>query len=123
MPQPIFKKLGVYIMAPEPISTAYFINPSLQSLCQYMYPHIVARQQLGKNITATTNTLNNRRIVGSIIFFAVCVVSKESRRECLPRISCYNRRLAMYNFTVFDLPQFQISLLLVAGGVNKDRMD
>jgi hypothetical protein len=29
----------------------------------------------------------------------------------------------MYNFTVFDLPQFQISLLLVAGGVNKDRMD
>jgi hypothetical protein len=26
MPEPIFTKLGMYIMAPEPISTAYFIN-------------------------------------------------------------------------------------------------
>jgi hypothetical protein len=36
-------------MAPEPISTAYFINPSHQSVCLYVYPPIVARQQLGKN--------------------------------------------------------------------------
>jgi hypothetical protein len=28
MPEPVFMKLGTYIMAPEPISTAYFVNPS-----------------------------------------------------------------------------------------------
>jgi hypothetical protein len=27
-------------MAPEPLSTAYFINPSHQSLCLYAYPHL-----------------------------------------------------------------------------------
>jgi hypothetical protein len=32
------KKLGVYIMAPEPISMACFINPSRQSVCLYVYP-------------------------------------------------------------------------------------
>jgi hypothetical protein len=42
-------------MAPEPISTAYFINPSDQSVCLYVYPPIVAMQRLGKNITAATN--------------------------------------------------------------------
>jgi hypothetical protein len=30
MPEPIFKELRGNIMAPEPISTAYFINPSIQ---------------------------------------------------------------------------------------------
>jgi hypothetical protein len=29
-------KLGMYIMAPEPISTAYVINPSHQSVCIYV---------------------------------------------------------------------------------------
>jgi hypothetical protein len=43
-------------MAHEPISTAYFINPSHQSVCLYVYPLIVARQRLGKNVTAATNT-------------------------------------------------------------------
>jgi hypothetical protein len=32
MPEPIFMKLGMYIMAPEPISTAYFRNPSTSLL-------------------------------------------------------------------------------------------
>jgi hypothetical protein len=48
-------KLGMYIMTPEPISTAYFINPSHESLCLYVYPPIVASQLLGKNITVATN--------------------------------------------------------------------
>jgi hypothetical protein len=43
-------------MAPEPISTVYFINPSHQSVRLYVYPANVARQRLGKNITAATNT-------------------------------------------------------------------
>jgi hypothetical protein len=43
MPESVFMKLGMYIMAPEPISTAYFIL-------------IVARQRIGKNVTTETNT-------------------------------------------------------------------
>jgi hypothetical protein len=49
-------KLGLYIMTPEPISAACFINPSHQSVCLYVYPSIVARQQYCKNVTAATNT-------------------------------------------------------------------
>jgi hypothetical protein len=67
MAVPVFMKLGMYIIAPEHISTAYFINPSHQSVCLYVYPpivarlqlgkntHIVSRQQLSKNVTAATN--------------------------------------------------------------------
>jgi hypothetical protein len=36
MDEPIFMKLGMYIMAPEPISTEYFINPSHQFVCLYV---------------------------------------------------------------------------------------
>jgi hypothetical protein len=78
MPEKIFMKLGIYIMAPEPISKAYFINPSHRSVCLYVYHPIVARQQLRKNVTAVTNTpLKNRRIVGRVIFYAVRSVSKK----------------------------------------------
>jgi hypothetical protein len=52
--KPICMKLRMYNMAPEPISAAYFINPFHQSL--YMYLPIVARQRLGKIVTAETNT-------------------------------------------------------------------
>jgi hypothetical protein len=52
----ICMKLGMCIMAPEPISTTHFINPSHQSVCIYVYPPIVARQRLGKNGTAPTDT-------------------------------------------------------------------
>jgi hypothetical protein len=48
-------KLGMYIMAPERISTAHFINTSHHSVCLYFY---VAMQLLGKNVTAPTNTRN-----------------------------------------------------------------
>jgi hypothetical protein len=74
MPEPIFMQLYMYIMPPEPISTAYSINPSHQSVCLYVYPLIVARKRLSKNIPAETN----RRIVGGVAFYTVCVVSKES---------------------------------------------
>jgi hypothetical protein len=47
-------KLGTYITAPEPISTALLKNPSHQSVCLYVYPPSVARQRLGRNVTAVT---------------------------------------------------------------------
>jgi hypothetical protein len=53
---PVFMKLGMYIMAPEPISLVYFINPSHESLFLYVYTLIVARQRFGKNVIAAKNT-------------------------------------------------------------------
>jgi hypothetical protein len=38
MPEPISMKLCMYIIATEPISTAYFVNLCYQSLCLYVYP-------------------------------------------------------------------------------------
>jgi hypothetical protein len=46
-PLSIFMKQCMYIMAPEPISTAYFIIPFHQSVV--VYPPIVARQRLSKS--------------------------------------------------------------------------
>jgi hypothetical protein len=60
-------KLGMYIMEPESITTAYLINPVCVS-------PILARQRFSKNVTAATNTHNNGRIVGGVAFCAVRVV-------------------------------------------------
>jgi hypothetical protein len=56
MSEQSFMKPGIYIMVPEPILTMYFINPTNQSVCLYLYPSIVALQRFGKNVTAATNT-------------------------------------------------------------------
>jgi hypothetical protein len=56
MAEQIFVKSGMYMTPPEPISTAYFINHFHQSVCLYVYPLIVARQRIGNNVTAATNT-------------------------------------------------------------------
>jgi hypothetical protein len=54
--KPIFIKLCIYIMTTEPISMAYFINLSHQSVCAYVYAPTVTRQRLCKNITVEMNT-------------------------------------------------------------------
>jgi hypothetical protein len=46
LPEPIFMNLGMYIMAPEPILMVYFINPTHQSLCLYVY----SRSLLGNGL-------------------------------------------------------------------------
>lgn len=65
MPEPIFMKFGMYIMAPESISAAYFINSSLHSCVCMCIPSIVARQRLGKHVLAAMNTRNSG-IVGRV---------------------------------------------------------
>jgi hypothetical protein len=55
MAEPVFMKRGMYVMTPEPISTLYFVNPSHQSVCLYVYPIVVARQRLDKSVPAATN--------------------------------------------------------------------
>jgi hypothetical protein len=66
MPLPAFINLGTYTTEPVHNSTAYFINPSHQSVCMYVYPPIFARlrtgkyslvlirQRIGKNFTVAT---------------------------------------------------------------------
>jgi hypothetical protein len=84
MPEQIFMKLGiyVYVMEPEPIATAYIINPSHQSVCLYVYAHIIVRQRLAKHIPVETNTRNNKKIVGRVVLTTVRVASKESLWVC-----------------------------------------
>jgi hypothetical protein len=86
-------KLGMYIMATGPISTAYFINPPPQSICVPVcisllslqgngsvkcIPPFDAKQRLCKHVPAATDTRYNTRIVARVIFCAVRVLSKES---------------------------------------------
>jgi hypothetical protein len=66
-------KLCVYIMAPEAISTAYFLKQSHRSVCPCVYPPTVARQRLGEYIPAVMNTFNNSIIAEHVVFSAVRV--------------------------------------------------
>jgi hypothetical protein len=51
-------------------------------ICMCILP-IVARQRRGTHFPAATNTCNNRRIIGRVVFCAVRVVSKESPWVCI----------------------------------------
>jgi hypothetical protein len=83
-PDPIFLKLGMYIMTPEPISTAYFIKPSI-SLCVCMcIPPIVHGKRVSKNDNVARNTHATIEVLlDASLFNAVRVVSKESVWVCL----------------------------------------
>jgi hypothetical protein len=49
-------KLGMYIIAPDSISKAVFINLHHQFVCLYVYPSVVAMQRHSKNIAAAKDT-------------------------------------------------------------------
>jgi Kef-type K+ transport system membrane component KefB len=53
-----------------------------------VYPPINARQQLGKNDAAVMSTHAAVEELLGHIFYAVCVISNESRQLVLPRTSC-----------------------------------
>jgi hypothetical protein len=59
LPELIFIKFGLYIMAPEPISAAYFINPSHRSV--YLYVSLLSLQGNG-----SANTFLRQRIIVTI---------------------------------------------------------
>jgi hypothetical protein len=75
MPEPMFMKLGIYIMANEPIWTSWI--PHINLCVCLCIPFSGARQRLSNHVPAATNT-HNRRIVGHVVFCAVRVSSKES---------------------------------------------
>jgi hypothetical protein len=79
-------ELSTYIIAPEPISTAQFINPFYYSGFICVSPSLVGN---GSAKTLLRQQIrNSRSIVGRIVFYAVYVVSKESRRLVFPKTSC-----------------------------------
>jgi hypothetical protein len=72
--------LDEYVTAPEPISMAYFINPSQQSVCLL----IIARQCLAKHVPMTIVELLD------IIFYAIHLISRKKKRcLALPRTFSY----------------------------------
>jgi hypothetical protein len=90
MAEPVFMKLGMYIMAHEPISMVYFIYPFHQSVCLYVcmcIPLSLLGNGWVKSYCGNEYTRNNRRIVGRVVFYAVRVILKENRQLILPRAS------------------------------------
>jgi hypothetical protein len=55
MPEPVFMKHDMHVMASEPISVAYFKNLSHQPVRLYVYSLTVARQWFPKNVTVALN--------------------------------------------------------------------
>jgi hypothetical protein len=66
----VYETYYIYIMAPDQISTAYFMNPSHQSVC--LYSPIIAGQRLGKHVPAATNTRNNRTVGRIVSYGGLC---------------------------------------------------
>jgi hypothetical protein len=83
-----FIKLGMYIIAPDPTSTAYFINSSPQSVCLHVYPLLVAQRLGKKSYRCKEYTRNNSRIIWTRFLCGPCHIN-ESRRLVLLRTSVF----------------------------------
>jgi hypothetical protein len=78
MPEPIFMKLGMYILAPEPILNL--------TLCVCVCVCVRARARARVCVLPSVP-------LNFFVFFAVRVVSKESRRLVLPQLLVHNAAL------------------------------
>jgi hypothetical protein len=89
MPEPNLRVLECnYIMTPEHISTVYFINPSHESVCLYVY--LLSLLGNGSVKTLPRRRMHtNKKIVGRVVFYEIRVATKESGLIILPRTSCY----------------------------------
>jgi hypothetical protein len=67
-------------MVPVPISKTYFINPSYQSMCLYVYPLSLLGNGYVKTLARQRIHTHKRRIVVRVVLCAVRAVSKESRQ-------------------------------------------
>jgi hypothetical protein len=87
MPEPIIIKLGMYIMAPEPISTAQLkkIPPNSLYVCMHI-PVLLLNYGSVKKLPMQQYTYNNRRIVARAISCAGPVVSKEIGYQFFPEL-------------------------------------
>jgi hypothetical protein len=115
MPEPVFMKFGMYIMAPEPLSTAYFINPSHQSvsICVsfpsilgngsvYTFPlqriHVTIKDLLDASFSMPSVSYQ-RRLRGSVYPHIVArqlfgkQVPATTKNSCRRRLLCGPRRI------------------------------
>jgi hypothetical protein len=94
MPATIFMKLGMYIIAPEPISTVYLKNSSHQSVCLYVYQlSLLGNGSVNVAGNGSIKTLSRHRIqiqqiriVGRIVSYAVRVVSRKVGYQIFPEL-------------------------------------
>jgi hypothetical protein len=87
MTELIFKKLGMYIMAREPISTACFINPFCQSVYMCILLSLPGNGPEKKNVTAAMNIHATIEELMDASFYLLCRI-KESRRVVPPTTIC-----------------------------------
>jgi hypothetical protein len=82
MPEQVFMKFGLYIMAPEPISNGV-LHKSLPSICVS-----TARSLLGNGLVKSYRgkEYTRNRTVGRVVLYAVRVVPKESRQLVVSRL-------------------------------------
>jgi hypothetical protein len=77
MHEQILMKLGMYILTPEPISAAHFINPSHQT--------VFVCVSLGKHAPAATNTCKKQKTCYARSFpYGPCLLKGESVGLCIP---------------------------------------
>jgi hypothetical protein len=96
MAESVFMKLGMHVMAPEPISKTYFVSPSRLSMYLWCIPLSLLGSDSAKRYRGNEYTLNNRRIVGRVIFYAVRIVSR--------KVGDYN---SSQNFFLAYFPYFE----------------
>jgi hypothetical protein len=91
MPEPIIIKLGMYIMAPETISTTQLkiIPPNSLCVCMYIPLSMLSYGSL-KRLPLQQYTCNNRRIAARVISCAVRVVSKKLGYQFFPELLVLN---------------------------------
>jgi hypothetical protein len=91
MPEPIFMKLGMYIMGTEPISRPYFINSFHQSVYPSYHLNVTVRLSVSSlhllpgNNSAYTFP-RKQRIVGGVVLYAICVVSEDVCEQFFPEL-------------------------------------
>jgi hypothetical protein len=96
MPEAIFMKLCMYIMSPEPISTAYFINPSHQSVCLHVYPSYCCKTTARLSVflysvlgNVSVNTFPRQRLhttIDACVWESVCVFYRSYSVKTLLRL-------------------------------------
>jgi hypothetical protein len=91
MPESIVTKFGMYVTAPESISTAYYINPSHQSVCMYNTLSLLGN---GSVITF----LRHRRIVGGVVSYAV-------RTSCQRNFLFIKHAYPLHQSSIFTIKQ------------------
>jgi hypothetical protein len=92
MPEPVFMKLGMSVMAPELISTAYFINPFHQPVSVCVSQRTAARQRLDIHVPVAKNASNSRITAEGIIFIRSVARQRFGGHVPASKKNCWKRR-------------------------------